>query len=250
MDAAGGTIGRGIYPLREAARLAHLPPVTVQRWIGGYNYTHKGERRRSPPITYLEPTQDSAKKSTPAAYREPQVLNFEQLLTLMLVQTFKKRGLGLPKIKKAAARAKEAYGLENPFASRQFRSDGSRIFVELAPSTRGRERELVDILSDQRQFREIVEPSLFEDVVFAGDRAGQWWPLGKDRSVLLSPRLQFGAPHIARAGVRTNVIAEMVAAEGGEHRAIDATADWFGLTSTQVEDAVEFEGQWLSNPAH
>jgi len=66
--------------------------------------------------------------------------------------------------------------------------------------------------------------------VFAGDRAGQWWPLGQERCALVSPRIQFGAPHIAGTGVRTDVIAQMVAAEGGD------------------DEAVEFEGPWLSEP--
>ncbi len=247
---AGDSQGRGTYPLAEAARLSHLPALTVRRWIQGYDYTSKGQRRHSEPISYLADAYYDAKRTAvrPSTRRPTPVLDFEQLLTLMLVRAFKKRGLGLPKIKKAAARARERYNLENPFVTKQFRSDGNRIFVDLAPSSKGRERELVDVLSDQRQFRDIVEPSLFKDVVFAGDRAGQWWPLGQERKVLVSPRIQFGAPHIAGTGVRTDVIAQMVAAEGGGGDAVDGTAGWFGLTPEQVTDAVEFEGPWLSEP--
>ena len=105
------------------------------------------------------------------------------------------------------------------------------------------------MLSDQRQFQEVVEPSLYRDVVFTGERAGEWWPMGKDHSVVLDPRRQFGAPHIKGTGVRTNVIAQMVAAEGGETpEAIAAAADWFGLGRDQVADAVQFERRWLTEP--
>jgi len=55
----------------------------------------------------------------------------------MLVRAFKKRGLGLPKIKNAAARARERYNLENPFVTKQFRSDGNRIFVNLTRPAKG-----------------------------------------------------------------------------------------------------------------
>jgi uncharacterized protein (DUF433 family) len=247
MNALAEQTGRGMYPLGDAARLAHLPALTVRRWIEGYDYKHRGERRRSQPIAYLDHA--SNPRGVGQARKRPKVfLDFEELLTLLLVEAFHRKGLSLPKIKKAAARARDVYQLENPFASAQFRSDGNKTFIDLAPRGRGKERELVDLLSDQRQFHEIVEPSLFKDVVFMGERAGEWWPLGKDHSVVLDPRRQFGAPHIKGTGVRTDVIAQMVTAEGGGAEAVAATADWFGLGRDQVVDAVEFEGRWLAEP--
>ncbi len=176
------------------------------------------------------------------------MLDFEELLTLLLVQAFNAKGLSLSKIKRAATRARDVYNLANPFASTQFRSDGNRTFIDLAPRTKGRERQLIDLLSDQTQFRELVEPSLFKDVVFIEDRAGEWWPLGKDHSVVLDPRRQFGAPHMKGTGVRTDVIAEMVAAERGGQAAIASTTDWFGLGRDQVTDAVAFEVRLLELP--
>jgi uncharacterized protein (DUF433 family) len=65
---------------------------------------------------------------------------------------------------------------------------------------------------------------------------------------LVTPTRQFGAPHIAGKGVRTDVVAQAVAAEGGGEKATAAVADWYGLTPEQVADAVEFEGIWLSTP--
>jgi uncharacterized protein (DUF433 family) len=230
--------GRGAYPIRVAARLAHLDPQTARRWVEGYEYGYRGERRQSAPISYLA-------KARPA--EGGLVLDFEQLLTLQLVKAFKDRGLGLPTIKRAAARAQQVFGGTNPFVTRRFRSDGNHVFIDLdAP---GRERELINVLSDQREFREIVEPSLFRDVVFVGDDASEWWPLGRDHAVMLAPDRQFGAPHIAGKGIRTDVLAQAVAAEGGGEEAVKAVADWYDLTPMQVCDAVEFEGPWLAKQA-
>lgn len=254
MNAAAAKLQGGAYPLRVAARLAHMRPITVRRWIEGYRYTRDGEQKLSAGVPYLLTTphatalDDAPEEGRREGRRQAPLLDFEQLLTLLLVRAFHQRGLSLPKIKAAAARAKEFYGLENPFVSRRFKSDGNRVFIDLDPSAQGRERELIDVLSDQRQFREVVEPSLFRDVVFVGDRAGEWWPLGRDRSVLLSPGKQFGAPHIAGTGVRTDVVADFVAAEGGGELGVEAAAEWFGLAPQQVEDAVEFEGEWLQRP--
>lgn len=239
MNAEAPTQSRGAYPIRVAARLAHLAPTTVSRWVRGYDYPYKGERRRSQPITYLAGSQPA---------NGERVLDFQQLLTLLLVKAFKDKGLGLPTIKKAAAKAHEVYGVDNPFVSRQFRSDGNHVFIDLDPAS-GRERKLINVLSDQREFRAIVEPSLFRDVVFVGDQAGEWWPLHRDHAVLLTPGRQFGAPHLAGTGVRTDVIAQAVAAEGGNEKAVASVAEWFGVTPDQVNDAVYFEGPWQATRA-
>jgi uncharacterized protein (DUF433 family) len=234
--------GRGAYPIRVAARLAHLDAMTARRWVEGYAYvTRGGERRHSAPITYLATVAQNGGDGDP-------VLNFEQLLTLLLVKAFKDRGLGLPTIKRAAARAQQVYGTPNPFVTKRFRSDGSQVFIDLEAKD-SQERRLINILSDQHEFREIVEPSLFKDVVFVDDAAEEWWPLGKGRAVVLAPGRQFGAPHIAGKGVRTDIVAQAAVAEGGGEAGIQAAADWYGLQPNQVWDAVEFEGEWLTNAA-
>lgn len=147
MNADGRIYGTGVYPLRVAAAYAHLPPRTVHRWIEGYDYKHKGEHRRSAPIASLaRPESD-----------EDRVLDFEQLLTLLLVKAFKDRGLGLPTIKKAAAKAQTAYHVPNPFVTKQFRSDGNSVFIDLeAP---GRERAMINVLTDQHQFGRSLSPA-------------------------------------------------------------------------------------------
>jgi len=237
MNATTSIDSKGVYPIRIAARLAHLAPKTVTRWVEGYDYPYRGELRRSAPITYLADHKESGDDRT---------LDFEQLLTLLLVKAFKDKGLGLPTIKKAAARAHERYSVDNPFISKQFRSDGNQVFIDIERAP-GKERELINVLSDQREFRAIVEPSLFKNVVFTGDHASEWWPLERQHSVVLDPKKQFGAPHIAGTGVRTDVIAQAVKAEGGGAEANNAVADWFGLTVDQVNDAAFFEGPWQAN---
>ena len=96
-----------------------------------------------------------------------------RLLTLLLVKAFHSRGLSIQRIKKAASKAQETYCVENPFVTRQFKSDGNKVFIDLDPKASGRERQLINLLSNQHEFHAVVEPSLFRDVVFVGERAGQ-----------------------------------------------------------------------------
>ena len=230
---------RGAYPLKEAARLARMPTQTASRWLRGNSFTYKGERRKTRGVPSL-----TERFSSPTAGRGAPILDFEELLTLLLVRAFQTRGLSIQRIKKAAERAQERYDVQNPFVTKQFKSDGSKVFIDLDPEAHGKERELIDLLSDQRQFRDVVEPSLFKDVVFVGERAGQWWPRGRDKDIVVEPDHQGGAPYVSGTGVRTEVVSEMVEAEGGGEEGKAAAADWFGLTVGQVEHAVEFE-DWL-----
>jgi len=235
---------RAAYSLLEAARLAHMPTQTAGRWVRGYAYMHKGERRHSMAVPSL--AERSSARGNVRSGTGP-LLDFEQLLTLLLVKAFHSKGLSIQRIKKAASKAQEIYGVENPFVTRQFKSDGNKVFIDLDPKASGRERQLINLLSDQHEFHAVVEPSLFRDVVFVGERAGQWWPLGRNHAVLVAPDRQSGAPHVANTGVRTDVVADMVEAEGGGDAGGAAAVEWFGLTPDQVDDAVRFE-EWLQQP--
>lgn len=224
-----------IYPLPYAAALVGLDPATARRWVRGYDYSHKGERRHSPPVLH----------ACHPGGEQPEI-TFEELLTLRLVRAFRDKGLGLPTIKKAAQIASQRYSLQNPFITRAFRSDGRAIFLDLKQQTKlpADEGVLINALTGQQQFRDVVEPSLFRDVVFAGDVPGRWYPQGKDSAVVIRPDRAFGAPHLDGTRVRTDVVADAVAAEGGDDNAVIAVAEWFRLKPEQVKNAVAAEEEW------
>lgn len=220
-----------------AARLVGLDPAAARRWAQGYAYSHNGERKQAAPVVQL----------IPSGNRGARGLDFEQLLTLRLVRAFREHGLSLQTIRRAAQIAVSLYGIANPFVSKAFRSDGRSVFIDLENrgDVPGAERVMVNALTGQQQFREVVEPSLFRDVVFSDDGAPhEWFPLGKTHEVVIRPDRVFGAPHVKDSGVRTDVIADAVAAEGGGDEAVAAVANWFKLSRRAVRDAVAAEDQW------
>lgn len=244
MNAASPSVIKlGVYPLPEAARLAQLDRRTARRWAEGYPYVHAGERRVSRGVMPF----------TLGRMGKERDLTFAELLTLRLVRAFRNSGLGLPTIKRVALRAAEDYGFAMPFISRRFRTDGRKVFMELrgeepggeAPGIRRHEREMIEVLTGQRAFADVVEPSLFANVDWQDDLASRWWPMGKNGAVVLDPAVAFGAPRIARTGVPTAVLAEAVRAEGGGPEAVEAVAGWYGVPPGSVEDAVRFETDWL-----
>jgi uncharacterized protein (DUF433 family) len=230
------TDASAIYPVAYAARLVGLDTMTARRWARGYSYTHKGERRQAAPVVHLMRSDEAERLG----------LTFEELLTLRLVRAFREKGLGLPTIKKAAQVAVTRFGIDNPFVSKAFRSDGRSVFIELNQrgDVPGAERLMVNALTGQQQFREVVEQSLFRDLVYMGEATNEWFPLGRERAVVIRPDRVFGAPHVAGSGVRTDVIAEAVAAEGGGEAAISSVAAWFNIPEAGVRDAVMAEAEW------
>lgn len=249
MNAASPSLlGLGLYPLPEAARLAQIDSKTARRWVEGNSFVHRGERRRSRGVV-----QPALAKGDDGR----RVLTFPELLTLRLVRAFRGQGLSLPTIKRVAAKAAEDYDVGNPLVHRRFLTDGRSIFVELSAATAAndepaippREQELVEVLSGQRQFAEVVRPSLFDNVEWHDDIASAWWPLGEAGGVILNPRVSFGAPCIGYTGIPTSVVATEARTEGGNAAAIAAVADWHGITTEQVQNAIRFETEWRKRAA-
>lgn len=252
MNAPATLFGLGLFPLPEAARLAQLDARTARRWAEGYQFTYKGKTRFSRGVMPL----------TLARAHGHRDLTFSEMLTLRLVKAFKGAGLALPTIKKVAERAAVDFDLTMPFVSKRFRTDGRKVFLELQelqegtraaahdePAITKRERELIEVLTGQREFADIVEPSLFANVDWTDDLASRWWPLGKAYAVNLDPNVIFGAPHIGDTRIPSRIVADEVKAEGGGDAAMKAVADWYGLELQQVEDAVRFETEWFQSAA-
>jgi uncharacterized protein (DUF433 family) len=240
-------LNQGIYPLPVAAGLAQIDLPSARRWSEGYNHRHDGKTRRSSGIAGLGRDRQSGRVD----------LTFAEMLTLRLVRAFRATGLSLQMIKRVAAAAEAEFATPTPFVSQRFRTDGRKIFIELrdravsgdALAVPPHERLLIDVLSRQHQFADVVEPSLYRCVEWIGDSVARWWPLGSDHAVVLDPKVVFGAPRIAETRLPTDVLASAVRAEGGGDDAIEAVAAWNGLDAAQVRDAVIFETEWLRQAA-
>jgi uncharacterized protein (DUF433 family) len=240
-------LGIGLYPLSEAAKLAQLDAQTTRRWAEGYDFRYRGELRHSPGVMGLALEPIGGRRD----------LTFPEMLTLRLVKGFRGAGLTLRTIKRVAEVAAADYGTATPLVTRRFRTDGRNVFIELqaarpdldAPAFPARERQRINVLSRQREFGEIVEPSLFQNLEWDDDLAARWWPLGRSRSVMVDPRTLFGAPHIEGTRVPTAAVAATVRAEGSDAEAIAFVADWHGISPAQTKDAVEFETRWFRKAA-
>ena len=217
-------LGLGIYTLSEASRLSGVAPQRIRRWLMGYRYNYEGQSLSQAPLF----------KGQIAPFESKLELGFRDLLEVRIVNAFAEAGLGLPTIRKALERAASTIENDHPFSTARFRTDGRAIFLELQDLER--EPILVDILKGQYAFRKIIEPS-FKNLEFSDGEAIRWWPMSRQKTVVVDPTIAFGQPISARSGIPTLALANAANAEGSIQRA----SKTYRVTVEEVRDAQEFE---------
>ena len=219
------TIGHGVYTLAEASLLTGVNRHRISRWAGGYTFTYHGKRQAMPAIIGREP--DSA--ASP-------ILTFADLIEIRFLEAFRQKGVSTKALRIASQRAKELLGRHHPFSTQIFKSDGRTILAEITKETG--DKVLLDIVNEQYVFEKVIASYLYIGLDFNElKEPARWWPLGKDRSVVIDPRRAFGAPIIARTGVPTKILNSAVNAE----QSVEFVAKWYGVEIDEVTDAVQFE---------
>lgn len=223
----GSLLGVGIYSVPEAARLTGVAPDAIRRWLWGYQFRLRdGVRSQSAPLWQPQvPVIDDVK-----------ALGFRDLIEIQFVNHFKKSGLSLRSIRGIIGSATDLVEACYPLSSVKFRTDGRRVVAEVLEES---ERRLIfDLRTGQYLFSfywgrlyDALEYSSFEELL-------RWWPMGKERRVLVDPKRNFGQP-ITPEGVPTHVLASAFRSEESETK----VAHWYRVDTESVRDAVEFERQ-------
>lgn len=226
MEVAAGYLGVGFYSYAEAARIIGIPPAKLRRWARDYEYQIHAQRRDRRPLVvrYFNP--------------EDQVLSFLELIELLFVSMFRHEGLSLNAIRNAADTAARWFSTDYPFAIKQFRTDGRSIFATLANEAKNGEF-MAELSKGQLVFPTIIEPFLRKIDYSGNDLANAFWPLGRDKRVVLDPERAFGKPIDAESGIPTDTLYRAFKAEG--ENSIDRIAKWYEVPVAAVEAAIAFE---------
>jgi uncharacterized protein (DUF433 family) len=212
------SVKRPLYSFAEADRIAKVTPNTSRRWLKGYGFWYKGERREMPPVTPTTGTKDA--------------VTFVDLMEVATIDKLRKKGFSFNQIRKINITARFYLGAKRPLVTETFKVKGRDIFVD----------EGFGILIDVGQgagmqaWDEILDPFL-DTVEYEGEIVRRWWPLGKEFAVLVDPDYGFGLPVVEGVGVRTEIIAERYRA--GDNT--DEIAYDFDVTPKQIHDALQWE---------
>lgn len=218
-------LGTGIYSVPEASRLTGIHRSRIRRWMRGYSY-RRGEGRGHSAAIWRGQLLPRGKNLA---------LGFRDLMEVRFVDAFLKAGVSWKTMRLAHEHARRELGTEHPFCSNRFVTDGQRLLLRQAEASN--DAALLDIVSRQHEFARIVEP-FFKQLDFSPDQQLlRWWPLGRDRAVVLDPARNFGQPSVAASGVPTQVLAESLKANGS----VEEVARWFEVRPEEVRDAADFE---------
>lgn len=218
-------LGVGIYSIPEASRLTGVSADAIRRWLWG-------SRRRAADGTPVH----SAPLWSPQipVIDHSKALGFRDLIEIRFVDHFKKNGLSLRSIRGIIGAATELVEASYPLSTVRFKTDGKRVLAEVLEAE---ERRLVfDLRTGQLHFS-FYWDKLYDALEYSAyDELLRWWPLGKDRRVLVDPKRNFGQP-ISPEGVPTHVLANAFRAEG----TVESVVSWYKVEPESVRDAVDFE---------
>jgi len=209
---------RPLYSFADADRLAGAKRGTSSRWLRGYGYkAANGAVVRRPPVTI--------------GLDRDGTVSFVDLIEVVAISRLKELGLPLSEIRKIVAECQEDLGHSRPLTSLKFKTDGKEAFVSVGDHLLGlRNRR------GQRAWNEILEPFL-EELDYRDAYASRWWPVGRDKPIVIDPDYGFGLPVVDKSGVRTEILLERY--ESGD--SVDQIADDFSLNANDVEEAIHYE---------
>ena len=220
-------LGVGIYTVSEAASLTGVSSRAIKRWLWGY---------RGSSAKYQEPLW----ASQIPVIENVKALGFRDLIEIKFVDHFRKRGMSLQYIRKVIDRATGLLSESYPLSSIKFKGLGKVIFAEVLGGT-AEEKIVFDLYTGQILLS-FMWDYLYDALEYSEfDELTRWYPLGKERRVVVDPKRSFGRP-ITPEGVPTEVLAAALKAE----KTVDNVVYWFGVDPKSVTDADEYENMLVA----
>jgi uncharacterized protein (DUF433 family) len=211
-------LGQGIYSIPDAAAILDMPVNKVRTWVKKYwELEFVKELEQDQAYTWGE--------------QREKVFHFFTLIEIIAVDSFREIGVSFPKIKRAHEMLAELLNTPYPFAHAELMSDGKRIFYEMDTS-------LLEMDTKQQfSFTKLVAPYCKKiDFQEKTKLAERYWPLGKDRNIVVDPHHSFGQPVIT--GTNTTAEAVMNMLKAGESPELIASV--FEVNRKDVEDVQAF----------
>jgi uncharacterized protein (DUF433 family) len=214
------------YTFAEAERIIGRQAGTLRRWAAGHDRHYRGEPRHDPPLIRIDGELDG----------ETPPLSFLNLIELRFLASWR-QSVPLPSIREALDFSAAQLGAARPLLELRFKRSGRDLFVK-------HDSQLLAVTrSGQLVWPEAVD-SLFASLDYDEQEqaAYRWWPLGRERPVLLDTRVNGGRPTTAETGVRTISIASRLR-EGWTPA--DVRKDT-AATLPEISAAAEIEGLRLA----
>jgi uncharacterized protein (DUF433 family) len=182
-----------------------MPAATLRRWLDEGRRTAKEDTTGAGPLI---------RREDPELVSQG-LLTFADLMEILLIRRLREASVPLSTIREVAQEATTTLQTSHPFASWRFYTHRKRL---------------------PEAFRPVLE-AFAQQIDYTDDQISRYWPLGKERRVVLDPARAFGQPTDPLSAVPTAVLAGAYAA--GEP--IEEVARWYRVDPEAVRDAIAFE---------
>ena len=181
-------IGLGIYTASEIAKILRVPYRNVYTWMNKYWDGKIGKEYGSKYSWDI-----NGKRS----------VSFHTFIEFYVMMRFSEAGVKPKHVLEAHAELGKMYSTAFPFARKEvlkgIKSDGKHIFLKT--------KEGIIELNGTKQFNLDLIEIFFINLEFDKDNlASRFWPIGKEKSILVDPKRRFGHPVIDGKNIFPEII--------------------------------------------
>ncbi|WBL43542.1 DUF433 domain-containing protein [Algoriphagus halophytocola] len=211
-------IGQGIYTLRDAATILHLPYTKVHRYVTKYWDGQLGEEFQSQYSWLIDGSR---------------AVSFHTVVELYVMIQLAEKGVKTAEVLKAHQKLGEFYNTHFPFAQKQvlqeIKTDGKLIYWKNGAD--------VISLNGSDQFNLEIISVFFKKLDFGEeDVVSKLWPMGKEHAIVIDPSRKFGHPIIEGKNIYPETIFEHF--QAGDP--VPYIAHIYKITEKEAEDAIAF----------
>lgn len=216
MEQVALDFGQGLYTASDAAAILGLKENKVSYWFRKY-------------VKDVFETQTNYRYYY--NFKNLTAVNFHTLIEIYVFNFLKEKNIKTAKIVQAHQELSKLLKTPYPFSHAEILlASGIDILYQLG------EILAVSGTGFQQAISEYVMP-YSKKIEFRENLADKYYPLGKDHSVVINPKNQFGSPIIEGTNIKVSTLTNLY--RGGEK--IEFISQLYDLTEKQVKDAITFD---------
>ncbi len=212
------TLGNGIYTVSDMAKILRLPYAKVYRWLNEY---WDGELGKAFESNYSWTVNNS------------RAVGFHTLVEFYVMMQFARAGVRTREVLNAHKMLSEDLDTHFPFAQKKvlenIRTDRRKIFLN--------ENGRIITLDMTRQLNLSFIHLFCKNLEFDKELlAARFWPLGKNKNIVVDPKRQFGHPVVGNTNIYPETLYNLYKA--GEPEKFLAFT--YEISEQEVKDAIEY----------
>ncbi len=220
-------VGHGIYTMSDIAHLLGFPRARVSRYLKNYWDESSSSQLFEDSYTWKS-----------GSHPKEKAVNFYVLMELYTLFQLQIMGVSARRVVESRTHICEETGWQYPFATSSVLSDGKNIWYQfqdaIVNANGSRQTTFISMMQDFSQKIDFDEQFV----------AARFYPMGRDKNIVIDPNRQFGKPVVKGANVATEIIFALF--ESGESE--NAIATHYEISIQSVQDAILFHQNMLPNP--